>query len=243
VKAGLLVLCALAVSGCTIQPLVRSSAPQPSDRLSLLPPNAVPTAGKVEHVWTVPAGTTVPELVVGWSRRDPRCRLGDVNSTGYCHGLTIWRRSRPGHWMPTTLFRRSPFPFKTTSVRTADVTGDGHRDLLVTIECSACNHAAATATVYADVDGRVTRIYGQGSFDWSPVLHTPGQSIVETAWGARHGLVWFDEPHYGPHSSMCCPDYRVQKFLRWKGGRWHTVKTRRVAPGHAYLDQRPVPAP
>jgi hypothetical protein len=127
-------------------------------------------------------------------------------------------------------------------VRTADVTGDGHRDLLVTVECSDCNHAVATAAVYADVNGRIQRIYGKGSFDYG-CCAVPGRQIMETAWGAKGGLVWFDVPHYGPRSSLCCPDYRVQTFLRWAGTGWRTAETLKVPPGHKYLDRRPVPAP
>jgi hypothetical protein len=126
------------------------------------------------------------------------------------------------------------------------VTGDGHQDLLVTIECNDCNHAAAAAAVYADVGGRMRRIYGSGFLDESKGqgIGVPGLNIVETAWGSRRGLVWFDEPHYGPDSSICCPDYRVQTFLRWDGGRWRTVKTRKVSAEHdSFLGQRPVPAP
>ncbi len=87
-------------------------------------------------------------------------------------------------------------------------------------------------------------IYGSRLYEWSPGIGTPGRSIVETAWGARRGLVWFDEPHYGPQSSMCCPDYRVRTFLRWDGTRWMTVATRKASAEHDnFLGRRPVPAP
>jgi hypothetical protein len=229
VKA-LLLLAALTLSGCTF-PFVRSSA---------RPARLVPPGGRLEHVWHVPAGTGVPEDVVGWSRRG--CLLFKGNPAGRCYALTVWRHD--GH---TTLFSHSPFPFQPTSVRTADVTGDGHRDLLVTIECNDCNHAASAAAVYADVDGQMRRIYGNGFFDWSGdrgTVGVPGRQIVETAWGAWKGLVWFDVPHYGPRSSVCCPDYRIQTFLRWDGAGWRTARSRKVSSEHDnFLGQRPVPAP
>lgn len=226
-KGWLLLPAVLVLTGCTF-PLSGSS--RSDSRL-------VPAGGKIEHVWRVPAGTGVAEVVVGWSRRG--CRLFKGNPVGRCYALTVWRHG--GH---TTLFSHSPFPFQPTSVRTADVTGDGHRDLLVTIECNVCNHAAATAAVFADQNGRMRLIYGSRLYEWSPGIGTPGRSIVETAWGARRGLVWFDEPHYGPQSSMCCPDYRVRTFLRWDGTRWMTVATRKASAEHDnFLGRRPVPAP
>ena len=130
-------------------------------------------------------------------------------------------------------------------MRTADVTGDGHRDLLVTVECNGCNHAVSTAAVYADVEGHMRRIYGKGFLDGSKDqgIGVPGRVITETAWGAWKGTIWFDEPG-GPERSVCCPAYRLQTFLRWDGARWQTVKKRKLSPEHDnYLGQRPVPAP
>jgi hypothetical protein len=226
VKGWLLLPAVLVLTGCTF-PLLGSS--RSDSRL-------VPAGGKIEHVWRVPPGTGVAEVVVGWSRRG--CRLFKGSPAGRCYALTVWR-----HGDHTTLFGHSPFPFQPSSVRTADVTGDGHRDLLVTIECNVCNHAAATAAVFADQNGRMRLIYGSRLYEWSPGIGTPGRSIVETAWGARRGLVWFDVPHYGPQSSMCCPDYRIQTFLRWAGSRWQVSRSRKVGSGARYLDKRPVPAP
>jgi hypothetical protein len=205
----------------------------------------VPRGGRIDHVWYVPAGSTVPEVVVGWSYRG-----GHVPSTlaDTRYALTVWHPAHltPGSadWRPHTLFTGSPFPLRGTSVRSADVTGDGHRDLLVTIECNGCNHAVASASVYADSHGAVPRIYGNGFLDGSKGEHVglKGRVITETAWGARRGLVWFDEPRGGV--SVCCPAYRLQTFLRWRKGRWRAVMTRRLAPSRdPFLGQRPVPAP
>jgi hypothetical protein len=227
VRALLVLLASLTLSGCSF-PFAGSSS------------SIVPPGGRLERVWHVPAGTGSAEDVVGWSRRG--CPLFKGTPAGRCYALTVSRRGRH-----TTLFSHSPFPFLATSVRTADVTADGHEDLLVTIECNACNHAVSAAAVYADVGDRMRRIYGNGFFDWSGgrgTVGVPGRQIVETAWGARRGMVWFDEPHYGPHSSMCCPDYRVQTFMRWDGSSLRTVKTRKVSAEHDnFLGQRPVPAP
>ena len=190
----------------------------PRDPRELDLADLVPRAGRLDHVWFVPAGSTVPEAVVGWSYR--------------------------GRHVPSTLSAGSPCPFGGTSVRTADVTGDGHRDLLVTVLCNGCNHGVAAVSVYADAHGAVRHIYGHGFLDGSKGEHVGahGRVITETPWGAWRGLVWFDEPRGG--TAVCCPAFRVQSFLRWRNGRWQPVSTRKLAPDDDhFLGQRPVPAP
>jgi hypothetical protein len=202
----------------------------------------VPAAGRIHHVWYVPAGRTVPEVVVAWSYRGPRIRSLHPFER---YALTLWHPDRltaaTARWTPHTLVRGSQFPFGATSVRTADVTGDGHPDLLVTVECDGCNHAAAVVSIYADIGRRIRRIYGDGFLDGPEEFGVPGRAITETAWGARGGLVWFDEPRGG--SSVCCPAYRLRTFLRWRGGHWSVVARRKVSAAARYLDERPVPSP
>jgi hypothetical protein len=54
--------------------------------------------------------------------------------------------------------------------------------------------------------------------------------ISETSWGARRGLLWFDEPRGG--ESVCCPAYRLQTFMRWTSRGWRVVARRRASPLH-----------
>ena len=206
----------------------------------------VPRVARIHHVWYVAAGRAQPQVVVGWSYRGndkARSTPSDVR-----YALTLWHRdrvvARTARWTPQTLFRDSPFPFKSTSIRTADVTRDGRPDLLVTIECNGCNHATAAVSVYATVGRLSRRIYGHGFLDGSKGEHVgvQGRVISETAWGAKRGLIWFDEPRGG--SSVCCPAYRLQTFLRWQTEHWRTVATRKVSPtADNFLGQLPVPAP
>jgi hypothetical protein len=109
------------------------------------------------------------------------------------------------------------------------VTGDGRSDLLVTIVCNGCNHGVAAVSVFAHARGSMRRIYGERFLDGSKGEHVGvhGRVISETWWGAKDGLVWFDEP--GAGRSICCPDYRVQTFLRWDGTKLHTMATRKVS--------------
>jgi hypothetical protein len=234
-----------AVSRAVVPSPLHALVDQSSDPRELDLNDLVPSAGRIDHVWYVPAGRTVPEVVVAWSYRG-RPVLSAPSDERYA--LTLWHPDHvtPGtaRWTPHALFQDSPFPFGSTSVRTADVTDDGHPDLLITIECDGCNHATASASIYSDVGQKVLRIYGRGFLDGSKGEHVGvhGRVITETAWGAWRGLVWFDEPRGG--SSVCCPAYRLQTFLRWQQDRWRTVMRRKLLPQRdRFLGQRPIPAP
>jgi len=222
---------------------VHSLVDQSRDPRELDLNDLVPSSGRIRHVWYVAAGRTVPEVVVGWSYR-ARHRVPSTPSNER-YALTLWHpahlRANSARWTPHTLVPASPFAFSAASVRTADVTGDGHPDLLVTVECQGCNHAVAAVSVFADIGRRIQRIYGHGFVEGSKdgSVGVRGRQITETAWGARGGLVWFDEPRGG--SSVCCWAQRLQTFLRWHDGRWTLVKLRTVSAGAPYLDRRPVP--
>jgi hypothetical protein len=203
----------------------------------------VPRGGTVNHVWYVPAGRTVPQIVVAWQFRDPAPVVGWNDSRRYV--LTLWtpRRSqgRP-RWVPQRLIRASPFSLSGQSVRLADVTSDGHDDLLVTVMCSDCNHGTAVASIYASFGSRARRIYGNGYLSVRKArrghdARVEGRLIAETAWGARHGVVWFDVP--GHATSVCCPVDRLQTFIGWTGQGWRTIARRRVPADHDPLD-RPI---
>jgi hypothetical protein len=164
--------------------------------------------------------------------------------------LTLWNpenmTAASATWVPHTLIRSSPYPLLGRSVRLADVTGDGHDDLLVTVVCGDCNHATAVASVYAAFGHSVRRIYGGSGVirvakGPGPDATVHGRLMSETAWGARHDLLWFDQP--SGDESVCCAPYRLQTFLRWDGHGWRTVRRRRVRPGHDGLLAHGYPAP
>ena len=202
----------------------------------------VPAAGRLDHVWYVARGSRDPQVVVGWNHQLRRQIAGYPRR----YVLTVWSSVRVGpgtaRWKPATLVPASPFPFDGRSIRLADVTGDGHDDLLTTIVCSDCNHGAAVVSVFGYVGATMRRIYGRGSFDWGKgALHASlsGRVIGETWWGTRGSLLWFDEPRGG--MSVCCPAYRLQTFLLWTGHGWRTVLRRRVSPKTDRLIRQPFP--
>jgi hypothetical protein len=209
--------------------------------LAVLVATLVPRGGTLEHVWYVPAARTVPEIVVAWSYRG-RPVVGWNDRRRYA--LTLWHPVA-GAWVPHVLVRESPFPITGRSVRLADVTGDGHDDLLVTVYCTDCNHGAGVAAIYATFGRSVRRIYGHGSMGVAKgpghdaVVH--GRPVTETWWGARRGLVWFDTGWYVGADSVCCPSFRLQTFYRWTGRGWRVVARHRVRPQDDRLIRRPMP--
>src|SRR5690349_24962485 len=94
------------------------SHPRDVDLSLLVLPN-----GRIEAVWYVPAGRGSPQIAVAWHR-------------GERHTLTLWTRFRGRRWGRKTLIRSTPNPLVGKTVRLADVTGDGHDDLLVPVRCA-----------------------------------------------------------------------------------------------------------
>jgi hypothetical protein len=245
--AGRLVLLAFAAICCStaaaygLAPVADTPDPQSVDLAKL-----VPGDGKLDHVWYVPRGRTVPEIVVAWSFRG-RPIVGWPERRRYA--VTLWHPERitpvSAVWIPHTLIRESPFPLTGRSIRLADVTGDGHDDLLVTVYCTDCNHGAAVAAIYATFGRSVRRIYGHGSMGVAKgpghdaVVH--GRPVTETWWGARRGLVWFDTGWYERTDSVCCPRFRLQTFYQWTGHGWRTVARHRVRPQDDRLSRGPMP--
>jgi hypothetical protein len=183
-------------------------------------------------------------VAVAWQYRDPTPAAGSRETR---YALTLWTPTRmipsSARWVPRTLIRASPYPFSRESVRLADVTHDGDDDLLVTVMCSDCNHGAAAASIYGAINGTVRKIYGTGRFG-IPELGRSGPSVqgrllIETAWGAQDGLIWFDAGEI----NACCPVYRYQTFMRWigHGHGWRTVSTRRVLASDDQLYRRGFP--
>ncbi|MEK6274812.1 MAG: hypothetical protein AABM30_05670 [Actinomycetota bacterium] len=188
----------------------------------------VPEDGAVDGAWFVPAGRGSPQLAVAWHRGTTKNGYDDTR----LWNLTLWNPEGISgrRWVPYRLIVASPDPIRDwigrSGVRLADVTGDGHADLLVSIGIRGSNHAATLISVFATVGGKVRRIYGHGSSEDKRGARAYGRSISETAWGARNGMLWFDEPRGG--QSVCCPDYRLEYNLRWTGSGWHRVSERRV---------------
>lgn len=205
----------------------------------------LPRQATLDHVWYSSGRSGTGEIVIAWHHSHGHRISGWNDPRRYV--LAVWHRTGAGDGpsapLLQTLIHASPFPLSDRSVRFADVTGDGRDDLLVTVVCSDCNHGAAVASVYARFGRKMRRIYGHGSLG---VAKGPGanalvrgRNLTETWWGARNGMIWFDEPRGG--TAVCCPAYRLQTFLRWTPHGWHTVSRRRVSPQFDRLIRRPFP--
>lgn len=231
---------AVGILGGAASPAALPNAPRPHsvegspDPRDLDLADLVPSRARLNHVWYIPAGKTTPQVVTAWQFRDLRPVLGWDDPRRFV--VTLWNPERvtraSARWVPHTLIRGSPFPLSGRSIRLADVTRDGHDDLLVTVACSDCNHGTAVASIYATFGDTVRRIYGTGYLGVAKGRghdpHVQGRVIIETFWGARRGIVWFDQP--GGGSSVCCPTFRLQTFMRWTPRGWRTINRRRVSP-------------
>lgn len=181
----------------------------------------IPRGSAIDGVWFVPAGRKRPQIAIVWRRRS-----GPVDSYGggLRFSLTIWNpegKPRWGsvRWVEHRLVRASPFSI---GVRLADVTHDGHADLLVDIAPpGGGNNGAEWVSVFATFGRHVRRILGAcGDTKYGRVC---GRG-VDGDWGTHGGLLWFDEPRGG--SAACCPDYYVRYTLRWSRRGWRTRITR-----------------
>jgi hypothetical protein len=184
----------------------------------------VPRGGTVDGVWFVPAGLTRPQIAIVWHLRAPRAAW----AWGGRWYLTLWSpegktRYDAVRWIPHQLIRSSPWPME---LRIADVTHDGHADLLVSVVVTGANHVLEVVSVFATFGRHVRRIYGRGEQQDQLGHRVYGRSITESAWGARRGLLWFDEPRGG--QAVCCPDYRLKYTLRWTSRGWRTASRRLV---------------
>ncbi len=188
----------------------------------------VPRGGLVDGVWFVPSGRGRAQLVVAWQHGTLRGRP----ATGYLdqrrYVLTLWDPEGSAdhgriRWVPHALVSGSPFPIVDyrghSAVRLADVTGDGHADLLVTVGCTGCNHGTSAVFVVATFGRHVQRIYGQGFMTAKdPRVGVHGRMISESDWGSSNGLLWFATPYRDYFSGI-----RTLTFLRWTGQGWRTV--------------------
>jgi hypothetical protein len=192
--------------------------PRRLDLKRLVPPGAA-----IDRVWYVPAGRTRPQAVVAWhgGLLEGNPERGYVDTRRW--SLTLLNPdgdSAPTRWVPHVLIAASPFG--NTAVRLADVTGDGHEDLLVSVGVG--NHRAEVISVVTTSGSETRRIYGTGYWlddKAGGASGVYGRLITESSWGARGGLLWFDEPRGG--SSVCCPDFRLRYRLRWTGSGWRPV--------------------
>jgi hypothetical protein len=215
------------VAASTLRPVLTPYNVRGFDPYDVDLANVVPRDGVVDGVWFVAAGTTIPQLAVAWRRG---------RGEGRVWNLTLWTPEKaryPGtSWRPQRLIRRSPIPIVDweghAGVRLADVTGDGHHDLLVSLGIPGSNHVATLISVFNGASP-YRRIYGFASeaVDKRGRL-AQGRHISETQWGARGGLLWFQEPRGG--KSVCCPDYFLRYKLRWNGHGWDRVSERRIRP-------------
>ena len=220
----------VSASPARLTPVLSDADPRNLDLTQL-----VPRAGRINHVWFIPAGRGHAQIAVSWQQGALRCAPNPRESgceDSRLYYLALWNPQPTSigwqkKWVPHMLVRRSGFPIaegSESAIRLADVTGDGHDDLLITIDCADCGHGTAAVSVVATFGRRVRRIYGQGRLrqDKEPGAPVHGESIADTFWGAKGGMLWFDYPHISWQTGK-----RDLVFLKWQRGHgWTPVSSR-----------------
>jgi hypothetical protein len=200
---------------------VTSRARGPNDPhdfdLSLL----VPDRARLRQVWLVRGGRQADQILVEWIKARKASLYGMDFSQNVSWGLTLWtqhpyRFSFQAPWKGVEVpVLRYPPGAPDLRVRLADVTGDGHADVLVE-QYPGTNHGCGPHKVIATfASGETWRIFEA--------------SLCETDLRGVRGLLALDLPWYGPHDSVCCWSKVRRLRLHWNGKRYVVVSARVAA--------------
>jgi hypothetical protein len=182
----------------------------------------VPQRARVRQVWFIHGGSRPEQILVEWIRNASPAIFAQDIPDSIPWGLTLWTPSRRKdaddqvRWIGVALplLKVSP-AVENLRVVTADVTGDGHPDVLVE-QYPHTNHGCGPHEVVATMPDRTS---------WR-IFHT---SLCETTLRGVRGLLALDLPDYRNGDSVCCPS-RIDKVrFRWTGSRY-VVATDRVVP-------------
>jgi hypothetical protein len=163
-----------------------------------------PAGARIDRAWYVEP----TQLLVEWHRVE---RLAPKGGKPYPN--TVWRLvlwTLRGRWEPYRVIGSATTQSPIEEVQLADVTGDGHSDLIA-----------------HDVEGN----HGSGPYRVVSTRRGVPRTILagywtETSWHVRRGVLIVIEPRGG--QSMCCPEFRAFLTYRWNGRRLVVAHTRLV---------------
>jgi hypothetical protein len=173
-------------------------------------------------VWFIHGGREPDQVLVEWIKSKTVSAYAYEYPDTVRWGLTLWTQTTPLDWSPDAqwkgvaipLLKFAPPGVPTLRVAIADVTGDGHPDVLVH-QCPHTNHDYGPHEVIATLaHGTTWRIFDA--------------NLAETDLHASKGLLALDLPYYLAHDSNCCPSKLEQLRLRWNGKRYVAVSDRIV---------------
>jgi hypothetical protein len=186
--------------------------------LSLL----IPRGARLRQVWFLHGGRQADQVLVEWVRSRTVSLYGHHFPDTVRWGLTVWTQTprRPGDYqapwkgVAIPLLKLAPGA-PNMRVGLADVTSDGHPDLLVE-QYPHTNHRCGPRQVVATLPhGTTWRIFRA----W----------LCETTLHGSSGLLALDLPYYESGDSVCCSS-KVEKLRqRWNGRRYVTVSDRIVS--------------
>jgi hypothetical protein len=185
--------------------------------LSLL----VPNRSRLRQVWFIHGGQARDQVLVEWVRGKTISLYGSDFSDAVRWGLTLWTQTPPtpadyqAPWkgVAIPLLRLAPGA-PNMRVALADVTSDGHPDVLVE-QYPHTNHGCGPHQVIATLsDRRSWRIFRA--------------DLCETTLRGSRGLLALDRPYHIAGDSVCCPSKIEKVRLRWNGRRFVTASDRIV---------------
>lgn len=184
--------------------------------LSLL----VPRGARLRQIWVLHGGRRPDDMLIEWVRSTTVSLYGEAFRDTVRWGLTLWTqtpRSR-GYQAPWKGFA---VPLLTLApgapglrVAVADVTSDGHPDVLVE-QYPHTNHGCGPHQAVARLARGTWQLFRA--------------SLCETTLRGVEGLLALDLPLYEPGDSVCCPSKVEKRRLRWNGHRYVIASSRIVA--------------
>jgi hypothetical protein len=185
--------------------------------LSLL----IPHGTRLRQAWFIHGGRLPDQVLVEWVRSSTVSIYGFDFPDVVPWGLTVWTQTpqkpadfqAPWRGVAIPLLRVAPgAPFLRVAI--ADVTSDGHPDVLVE-QYPQTNHDCGPHQAVATVaDGTTWRVFSA--------------SLCETPLRGSHGRLALDLPYYRRGDSVCCWSDVEKLRLRWNGKRYSTVSDRIV---------------
>jgi hypothetical protein len=168
----------------------------------------IPARTHVMQVWFTGGGGQPSQVLVEWLQNKPIREDGPYSAHW---GLRLWTfKPRRTRWQAVNIAVLRAIgpgaPF--TSVALADVTGDGHRDVLIQQQWNqGCGPHEVVATF---ANGEVWRIFSAGP-------------LCNADFEAAHGPLRVDMPYFTDHEPVCCPNKHEDLRLRWNGRRYVTA--------------------